>query len=227
MASGGSTASTTAATSRLVPALRDWGLPVSSLFRSCPAWTRCGLHRYYAEHGTIRLRDRRGGGQLDRLAVQRSSARPAGRRAGRSPQVRRKVTTRLLDIRVNVGRRPGDPVRVMERSRSAAPRDRATLHNATRWRARRLIGDMCAAQGRDVIPRWSAGGRPADGRTGVEFPPGCQLRDALPGRKTRSTGCDTGPARAAAEASLASRGAGHRGARYEAWSRCWTRPGGR
>ena len=123
--------------------------------------------------------------KLDRLAVQRAlgatSRAPRWAIAYKYPP--EEVTTRLLDIRVNVGRTGRvTPFAVMEPVKvSGSTVDRATLHNADEL-ARKgvLIGDMVVLRkAGDVIPE--VVGPVADLRTGTErafeFPsrcPSCQ-----------------------------------------------------
>ncbi len=163
--------------------LRDWGLPVSSLFRVVPSLDKVRDYiGYYAEHrhdtpyeidGVVV--------KLDRLAVQRSlgatSRAPRWAIAYKYPP--EEVTTRLLDIRVNVGRTGRvTPFAVMEPVKvSGSTVDRATLHNADEV-ARKgvLIGDMVVLRkAGDVIPE--VVGPVAELRTGTErafeFPARC------------------------------------------------------
>ena len=119
--------------------------------------------------------------KLDRLAVQRAlgatSRAPRWAIAYKYPP--EEVTTRLLDIRVNVGRTGRvTPFAVMEPVKvSGSTVDRATLHNADEV-ARKgvLIGDMVVLRkAGDVIPE--VVGPVADLRTGTErafeFPTDC------------------------------------------------------
>jgi len=119
--------------------------------------------------------------KLDRLAVQRAlgatSRAPRWAIAYKYPP--EEVTTRLLDIRVNVGRTGRvTPFAVMEPVKvSGSTVDRATLHNADEV-ARKgvLIGDMVVLRkAGDVIPE--VVGPVADLRTGTErafdFPSAC------------------------------------------------------
>ena len=163
--------------------LRGWGLPVSDLVRVVPGLA--GVRDYignYAEHrhdtpyeidGVVV--------KLDRLAVQRAlgSTSRAPRWAIAYKYPPEEVTTRLLDIRVNVGRTGRvTPFAVMEPVKvSGSTVDRATLHNADEV-ARKdvLIGDMVVLRkAGDVIPE--VVGPVADLRTGTErafeFPTHC------------------------------------------------------
>ena len=167
--------------------LRGWGLPVSDLFKVVDDLPAVRAYvGYYAEHrhdppyeidGVVV--------KLDRLVVQRAlgatSRAPRWAIAYKYPP--EEVTTRLLDIRVNVGRTGRvTPFAVMEPVKvSGSTVDRATLHNADEL-ARKgvLIGDMVVLRkAGDVIPE--VVGPVADLRTGTErafeFPsrcPSCQ-----------------------------------------------------
>jgi DNA ligase (NAD+) len=163
--------------------LNSWGLPVSSLYRVVDDLDGVrGQIAYYAEHrhdppyeidGVVV--------KLDRLDVQRAlgatSRAPRWAIAYKYPP--EEVTTRLLDIRVNVGRTGRvTPFAVMEPVKvSGSTVDRATLHNADEV-ARKgvLIGDMVVLRkAGDVIPE--VVGPVADLRTGperaFEFPSAC------------------------------------------------------
>ncbi len=167
--------------------LHSWGLPVSSLFQVVDGLD--GVREYigyYAEHrhdppyeidGVV--------AKLDQLAVQRTlgttSRAPRWAIAYKYPP--EEVTTRLLDIRVNVGRTGRvTPFAVMEPVKvSGSTVDRATLHNADEV-ARKgvLIGDMVVLRkAGDVIPE--VVGPVADLRTGderpFEFPAACPACD--------------------------------------------------
>src|SRR6202042_488873 len=119
--------------------------------------------------------------KLDRLEVQRSlgatSRAPRWAIAYKYPP--EEVTTRLLDIRVNVGRTGrGTPFAVMEPVKvSGSTVENATLHNADEIaRKAVLIGDMVVLRkAGDVIPE--VVGPVADLRTGAEhafeFPTEC------------------------------------------------------
>jgi len=163
--------------------LRSWGLPVSSLFTVVPDLD--GVRDYiahYAEHrhdppyeidGVVV--------KIDELAVQRqlgnTSRAPRWAIAYKYPP--EEVTTRLLEIRVNVGRTGRvTPFAVMEPVKvSGSTVENATLHNADEI-ARKgvLIGDMVVLRkAGDVIPE--VVGPVADLRTGAErafeFPTRC------------------------------------------------------
>ncbi len=116
--------------------LRAWGLPVSTLYKVVPdlAGVRDYI-RYYAEHrhdppyeidGVVV--------KVDQIALQRrlgsTSRAPRWAIAFKYPP--EEVTTRLLDIRVNVGRTGRvTPFALMEPVKvSGSTVDRATLHNA-------------------------------------------------------------------------------------------------
>ena len=167
--------------------LRGWGLPVNDLVKVVDDLDGVRSYiEYYREHrhdppyeidGVVV--------KLDRLAVQRAlgatSRAPRWAIAYKYPP--EEVTTRLLDIRVNVGRTGRvTPFAVMEPVKvSGSTVDRATLHNADEL-ARKgvLIGDMVVLRkAGDVIPE--VVGPVADLRTGTErafeFPsrcPSCQ-----------------------------------------------------
>jgi len=163
--------------------LRGWGLPVSDLVQVVDDLDGVrGYIEHYREHrhdppyeidGVVV--------KLDRLAVQRAlgatSRAPRWAIAYKYPP--EEVTTRLLDIRVNVGRTGRvTPFAVMEPVKvSGSTVDRATLHNADEV-ARKgvLIGDMVVLRkAGDVIPE--VVGPVADLRTGTErafdFPSAC------------------------------------------------------
>ncbi len=165
--------------------LREWGLPVSDLVRVVDdldavreyiAWY--GEHRHdppYEIDGVVV--------KLDRLAVQRelgaTSRAPRWAVAYKYPP--EEVTTRLLDIKVNVGRTGRvTPFAVMEPAHvSGSTVDRATLHNADEVKRKGvLIGDMVVLRkAGDVIPE--VVGPVADLRTGgereFEFPTECPV----------------------------------------------------
>jgi DNA ligase (NAD+) len=163
--------------------LRDWGLPVSDLFRVVDdlAAVRAFIS-HYAEHrhdppyeidGVVV--------KVDRLDLQRrlgsTSRAPRWAIAYKYPP--EEVTTRLLDIQVNVGRTGRvTPFAVMEPVKvSGSTVDRATLHNSDEVvRKGVLIGDMVVLRkAGDVIPE--VVGPVADLRTGdervFEFPDHC------------------------------------------------------
>jgi DNA ligase (NAD+) len=163
--------------------LRSWGLPVSTLYKVVPDLD--GVRAYiahYAEHrhdppyeidGVVV--------KIDELAVQArlgsTSRAPRWAIAYKYPP--EEVTTRLLEIRVNVGRTGRvTPFAVMEPVKvSGSTVENATLHNADEV-ARKgvLIGDMVVLRkAGDVIPE--VVGPVADLRTGDErafvFPTEC------------------------------------------------------
>jgi DNA ligase (NAD+) len=167
--------------------LRGWGLPVSGLYKVVP--DMAGVREYiayYAEHrhdppyeidGVVV--------KIDQIALQRllgsTSRAPRWAIAFKYPP--EEVTTRLLDIQVNVGRTGRvTPFAVMEPVKvSGSTVDRATLHNADEVKRKGvLIGDMVILRkAGDVIPEVL--GPVADLRTGGEreftFPdtcPACQ-----------------------------------------------------
>jgi len=163
--------------------LRGWGLPVSDLYQVVPDMT--GVREYiarYAEHrhetpyeidGVVV--------KVDQIAQQRqlgsTSRAPRWAIAYKYPP--EEVTTRLLDINVNVGRTGRvTPFAVMEPVKvSGSTVDRATLHNADEIKRKGvLIGDMVILRkAGDVIPEVL--GPVADLRTGTErefeFPTAC------------------------------------------------------
>jgi DNA ligase (NAD+) len=163
--------------------LRGWGLPVSELFQVMPGLD--GVREYIAHYGEHRHdTPYEIDGvvvKIDRLDLQRqlghTSRAPRWAIAYKYPP--EEVNTRLLDIRVNVGRTGRvTPFAVMEPvvvSQSTV--DRATLHNADEV-ARKgvLIGDMVVLRkAGDVIPE--VVGPVVDARTGderaFEFPTVC------------------------------------------------------
>jgi len=163
--------------------LREWGLPVSALYKVVP--DMAGVREYiahYAEHrhdppyeidGVVV--------KVDQIALQRqlgsTSRAPRWAIAFKYPP--EEVTTRLLDIRVNVGRTGRvTPFAVMEPVKvSGSTVDRATLHNADEVQRKGvLIGDMVVLRkAGDVIPE--VVGPVADLRKGDErefvFPVQC------------------------------------------------------
>ncbi len=167
--------------------MREWGLPVSDLFRVTDDLDGVREYiSYYAEHrhdppyeidGVVI--------KLDRVSVQRdlgsTSRAPRWAIAYKYPP--EEVTTRLLDIRVNVGRTGRvTPFAVMEPAHVAGSTvDRATLHNADELtRKGVLIGDMVVLRkAGDVIPE--VVGPVADLRDGTErafeFPSRCPVCD--------------------------------------------------
>jgi DNA ligase (NAD+) len=163
--------------------LREWGLPVSDLYRVVPDMAGVRAHiAYYDEHrhdppyeidGVVI--------KIDQIELQRrlgsTSRAPRWAIAYKYPP--EEVTTRLLDIRVNVGRTGRvTPFAVMEPVKvSGSTVDRATLHNADEIKRKGvLIGDMVILRkAGDVIPEVL--GPVADLRTGAErefgFPAEC------------------------------------------------------
>jgi len=163
--------------------LREWGLPVSTLYKVVPDidgardYIRCyAEHRHdppYEIDGVVV--------KVDQVALQRqlgsTSRAPRWAIAYKYPP--EEVTTRLLDIRVNVGRTGRvTPFAVMEPVKvSGSTVDRATLHNAHEVvRKGVLIGDMVILRkAGDVIPE--VVGPVADLRSGDErefaFPTHC------------------------------------------------------
>jgi DNA ligase (NAD+) len=163
--------------------LREWGLPVSNLYKVVPDMD--GVREYiarYAEHrhdtpyeidGVVV--------KIDQIALQRqlgsTSRAPRWAIAFKYPP--EEVTTRLLDIQVNVGRTGRvTPFAVMEPVKvSGSTVDRATLHNADEVKRKGvLIGDMVILRkAGDVIPEVL--GPVADLRSGGErefvFPAVC------------------------------------------------------
>jgi DNA ligase (NAD+) len=164
--------------------LRSWGLPVSDRYQVVPEVdsVRKYIAHYAAEHrhdppyeidGVVV--------KIDELAVQRelgsTSRAPRWAIAYKYPP--EEVNTRLLDIRVNVGRTGRvTPFAVMEPVKvSGSTVENATLHNADEIvRKGVLIGDMVVLRkAGDVIPE--VVGPVADLRTGseraFEFPTDC------------------------------------------------------
>jgi DNA ligase (NAD+) len=163
--------------------LRTWGLPVSTLYKVVPDMV--GVREYidhYVAHrhdppyeidGVVV--------KVDQIALQRqlgmTSRAPRWAIAYKYPP--EEVTTRLLDIRVGVGRTGRvTPFAVMEPVKvSGSTVDRATLHNADEVvRKGVLIGDMVfLRKAGDVIPEVL--GPVLDLRTGderaFEFPTHC------------------------------------------------------
>ena len=166
--------------------LRGWGLPVSGLYQVVP--DMAGVREYiayYAEHrhdplgppyeidGVVV--------KVDQIALQQvlgsTSRAPRWAIAFKYPP--EEVTTRLLDIQVNVGRTGRvTPFAVMEPIKvSGSTVDRATLHNADEVKRKGvLIGDMVILRkAGDVIPEVL--GPVADLRKGdereFEFPTVC------------------------------------------------------
>jgi DNA ligase (NAD+) len=163
--------------------LRAWGLPVSDVYRVVGRLDEVREYiEHYAEHRHDPAYEIDGVVvKLDRLEVQRplgaTSRAPRWAIAYKYPP--EEVTTRLLDIQVNVGRTGRvTPFAVMEPVKvSGSTVDRATLHNADEL-ARKgvLIGDMVVLRkAGDVIPE--VVGPVAELRSGSErafaFPSEC------------------------------------------------------
>ena len=166
--------------------LRAWGLPVSNLYKVVPDMD--GVRDYIARYDEHR-HDPKGPPyeidgvviKVDQIAQQRqlgsTSRAPRWAIAFKYPP--EEVTTRLLDIQVNVGRTGRvTPFAVMEPVKvSGSTVDRATLHNADEVKRKGvLIGDMVILRkAGDVIPEVL--GPVADLRTGDErefaFPAAC------------------------------------------------------
>ena len=154
--------------------LDSWGLPVSTLYKVVPDMDGVREYiAYYAKHrhdppyeidGVVV--------KVDQIALQRqlgsTSRAPRWAIAFKYPP--EEVTTRLLDIQVNVGRTGRvTPFAVMEPvTVSGSTVDRATLHNADEVKRKGvLIGDMVILRkAGDVIPEVL--GPVADLRTGDE-----------------------------------------------------------
>jgi DNA ligase (NAD+) len=167
--------------------MAEWGFPVSTLYKVTPDMD--GVREYighYAEHRHDPPYDIDGVVvKLDRVTVQRelgsTSRAPRWAIAYKYPP--EEVTTRLLDIRVNVGRTGRvTPFAVMQPAKVAGSMvDRATLHNADEVvRKGVLIGDMVVLRkAGDVIPE--VVGPVADLRDGSEyafvFPDRCPVCD--------------------------------------------------
>src|SRR5258707_1052397 len=163
--------------------LREWGLPVSDVYRVVGTLDEVREYiGYYAEHRHDPAYEIDGVVvKLDRLEVQRSlgatSRAPRWAIAYKYPP--EEVTTRLLDIQVNVGRTGRvTPFAVMEPVKvSGSTVDRATLHNQDELgRKGVLIGDMVVLRkAGDVIPE--VVGPVAELRSGSErafdFPSEC------------------------------------------------------
>jgi len=163
--------------------LHEWGLPVSTLYNVVP--DMAGVRAYiahYAEHRHDPPYEMDGVVvKIDQIALQRllgsTSRAPRWAIAFKYPP--EEVTTRLLDIQVNVGRTGRvTPFAVMEPVKvSGSTVDRATLHNADEIKRKGvLIGDMVILRkAGDVIPEVL--GPVADLRKGDErefgFPTAC------------------------------------------------------
>jgi DNA ligase (NAD+) len=163
--------------------LQSWGLPVSQLYKVVPDMDGVREYiAYYAEHRHDPAYEIDGVVvKIDRIELQRqlgsTSRAPRWAIAFKYPP--EEVTTRLLDIQVNVGRTGRvTPFAVMEPVKvSGSTVDRATLHNADEVQRKGvLIGDMVILRkAGDVIPEVL--GPVADLRTGdereFEFPTVC------------------------------------------------------
>src|SRR6266704_3011064 len=163
--------------------LDSWGLPVSKLYKVVPDMD--GVRAYIAHYGEHRHDPPYEIDgvvvKVDQIALQRqlgsTSRAPRWAIAFKYPP--EEVTTRLLDIRVNVGRTGRvTPFAVMEPVKvSGSTVDRATLHNADEVKRKGvLIGDMVILRkAGDVIPEVL--GPVADLRKGDErefgFPTAC------------------------------------------------------
>jgi len=163
--------------------LRGWGLPVSDLYKVVPGMDGVREYiAYYAEHrhdppyeidGVVV--------KVDQIALQRrlgsTSRAPRWAIAFKYPP--EEVTTRLLDIQVNVGRTGRvTPFAVMEPVKvSGSTVDRATLHNADEIKRKGvLIGDMVILRkAGDVIPEvlGPVAGLRTGGEREFEFPTAC------------------------------------------------------
>jgi DNA ligase (NAD+) len=163
--------------------MREWGLPVSDVYKVVGGLDEVRAYiGYYNEHRHDPAYEIDGVVvKLDRLEVQRAlgatSRAPRWAIAYKYPP--EEVTTRLLDIQVNVGRTGRvTPFAVMEPVKvSGSTVDRATLHNQDEL-ARKgvLIGDMVVLRkAGDVIPE--VVGPVTDLRSGSErafdFPAEC------------------------------------------------------
>jgi DNA ligase (NAD+) len=154
--------------------LDSWGLPVSRLYTVVPDMD--GVRAYIAHYGEHRHDPPYEIDgvvvKVDQIALQRqlgsTSRAPRWAIAFKYPP--EEVTTRLLDIQVNVGRTGRvTPFAVMEPVKvSGSTVDRATLHNADEVKRKGvLIGDMVILRkAGDVIPEVL--GPVADLRTGDE-----------------------------------------------------------
>jgi len=140
--------------------MREWGLPVSDVYKVVASLDDVRAYiDYYNEHRHDPAYEIDGVVvKLDRLQVQRAlgatSRAPRWAIAYKYPP--EEVTTRLLDIQVNVGRTGRvTPFAVMEAVKvSGSTVDRATLHNQDELgRKGVLIGDMVVLRkAGDVIP---------------------------------------------------------------------------
>jgi DNA ligase (NAD+) len=157
-------------------ALRAWGLPVSDRVRVLPTLAEVREYiRYYGEHRHSMEHEIDGVVvKVDEVSLQRrlgsTSRAPRWAIAVKYPP--EEVTTKLLEIRVNVGRTGRvTPFAVMEPVRVAGSTvERATLHNENEV-ARKgvLVGDtVVLRKAGDVIPEIV--GPVADLRDGTETP---------------------------------------------------------
>ncbi|WP_084500325.1 NAD-dependent DNA ligase LigA [Brevibacterium album] len=154
--------------------LRSWGLPISEHYRVCDSADEViDYIEHYAEHRHSVSHEIDGVVvKVDDLAVQEelgyTSRAPRWATAFKYPP--EEVTTRLLDIRVHVGRTGRvTPYAVMEPVLVAGSTvERATLHNAHEVRRKGvLIGDLVVIRkAGDVIPEVL--GPVADQRDGTE-----------------------------------------------------------
>ena len=154
--------------------LREWGLPVSDLYKVVPDMDGVREYiAYYAEHRHDPAYEIDGVViKIDQIELQRqlgsTSRAPRWAIAYKYPP--EEVTTRLIDIQVNVGRTGRvTPFAVMEPVKvSGSTVDRATLHNGDEVKRKGvLIGDMVILRkAGDVIPEVL--GPVADLRTGDE-----------------------------------------------------------
>jgi DNA ligase (NAD+) len=163
--------------------MREWGLPVSDVYKVVGSLDQVRAYiGHYSEHRHDPAYEIDGVVvKLDRLEVQRTlgatSRAPRWAIAYKYPP--EEVTTRLLDIQVNVGRTGRvTPFAVMEPVKvSGSTVDRATLHNQDELgRKGVLIGDMVVLRkAGDVIPE--VVGPVTDLRSGSErafdFPSEC------------------------------------------------------
>ncbi len=154
--------------------LREWGLPVSDLYKVVPDMDGVREYiAYYAEHRHDPAYEIDGVViKIDQIELQRqlgsTSRAPRWAIAYKYPP--EEVTTRLIDIQVNVGRTGRvTPFAVMEPVKvSGSTVDRATLHNGDEVKRKGvLIGDMVILRKAGVvIPEVL--GPDADLRTGDE-----------------------------------------------------------
>jgi DNA ligase (NAD+) len=141
-------------------ALREWGLPVAETYRTMDDLAAVeDFIAYYGEHRHSIVHELDGiVVKIDQLSVQRrlGSTSKAPRWAVAYKYPPEEVTTKLLDIRVNVGRTGRvTPYAVMQPVRVAGSTvEMATLHNADEVRRKGvLIGDtVVLRKAGDVIP---------------------------------------------------------------------------